>query len=114
MPAQPTVATILESWVNHFTETELKSIPDKTQRNKGNNVVEKTLTDINLCREVADGLRVYFDFTLQKLLLYRQEREQNNSIMLASLNMEPVEIKEETLELVLRYTITKEIFFFNY
>lgn len=99
LPAQPTVATILESWVHHFTETELKSIPDKTQRNKGNNVVEKTLTDINLCREVADGLRVYFDFTLQKLLLYRQEREQNTSIMLASLNMEPVEVKEETLEI---------------
>ncbi|XP_033226316.1 male-specific lethal 3 homolog isoform X2 [Belonocnema kinseyi] len=98
LPAQPTVALILESWVQHFTDTELKSIPDKSQRNKGNNIMEKTLTDINLCREVADGLRVYFDFTLYNLLLYRQEREQYDSLMATIVATEPTQIKEEPIE----------------
>ncbi|XP_015595390.1 male-specific lethal 3 homolog isoform X1 [Cephus cinctus] len=76
LPAQPTVANILESWVQHFTTTQLTNIPEKPQRNKSNNTVEKTVNDVNICREVADGLRIYFDFTLRDLLLYRQEREQ--------------------------------------
>ena len=100
LPAQPTVALILESWVQHFTESELKSIPDKSQRNKGNNTMEKTLIDINLCREVADGLRVYFDFTLHDLLLYGREREQYKSIMANIVAMEPTPVKEEPIELV--------------
>ncbi|KAF8765213.1 Male-specific lethal 3 like protein [Argiope bruennichi] len=31
---------------------------------------------LNLCKEVMDGIRVYFDFTLPHLLLYRQEKKQ--------------------------------------
>jgi hypothetical protein len=31
---------------------------------------------LNICKEVVDGVRIYFDFTLSDLLLYNQEREQ--------------------------------------
>jgi len=88
LPAQPTVINILESWVQHFTTTQLTNIPEKPQRNKATNTVEKTVNEVNICREVADGLRIYFDFTLPHLLLYRQEREQYTSLKSSLLNSE--------------------------
>ncbi|XP_071644801.1 MSL complex subunit 3 isoform X2 [Temnothorax longispinosus] len=100
LPAQPTVINILESWVQHFTTTQLTNIPEKPQRNKTNNTVEKTVNEVNICREVADGLRIYFDFTLPHLLLYRQEREQHSSLKSSLLNNEQATIipKEELIE----------------
>ena len=35
----------------------------------------------NLIKEVMDGLRIYFDFTLPTLLLYNFEREQYQAVM---------------------------------
>jgi len=93
------VINILESWVQHFTTTQLTNIPEKPQRNKANNTVEKTVNEVNICREVADGLRIYFDFTLPHLLLYRQEREQYCSLKSSLLNNEQATIpKEESIE----------------
>lgn len=91
---------ILESWVQHFTMTQLTNIPEKPQRNKANNTIEKTVNDVNICREVADGLRIYFDFTLPHLLLYRQEREQYCSLKSSFLSNEQATIiaKEEPIE----------------
>ncbi|XP_046616515.1 male-specific lethal 3 homolog isoform X1 [Neodiprion virginianus] len=79
LPAQPTVLNILETWVQHFTTTQLTNISDKPQRNKSNHTIEKSVSDVNISREVADGLRIYFDFTLADLLLYREEKEQYES-----------------------------------
>lgn len=31
---------------------------------------------MNTCKELVDGLRVYFDYTLTDLLLYNRERDQ--------------------------------------
>ncbi|XP_053974947.1 male-specific lethal 3 homolog isoform X2 [Hylaeus anthracinus] len=99
LPSQPTVASILESWVQHFTTSQLTNIPEKPQRNKTNNTIEKTVNEINICREVADGLRIYFDFTLHDLLLYRQEREQYCSIKSSFLYTEhSALVKEEPVE----------------
>ncbi|XP_033333292.1 male-specific lethal 3 isoform X1 [Megalopta genalis] len=99
LPAQPTVVNMLESWVQHFTTTQLTNIPEKPQRNKTNNTIEKTINEINICREVADGLRIYFDFTLHDLLLYRQEREQYCNLKSSFLYSEhPTLIKEEPIE----------------
>jgi male-specific lethal 3 len=36
----------------------------------------QTCFSLNICKEVVDGVRIYFDFTLSDLLLYNQEREQ--------------------------------------
>ncbi|KAJ8672716.1 hypothetical protein QAD02_003976 [Eretmocerus hayati] len=77
LPAQPTVVDILESWVQNFTTTQLNNIPEKPQRNKVQNNLEKTINEINICRETADGLRIYFDYTLGNLLLFDCEREQH-------------------------------------
>jgi male-specific lethal 3 len=94
------VISILESWVQHFTTTQLTNVPEKPSRNKTNNTIEKTVNDVNLCREVADGLRIYFDFTLPHLLLYRQEREQYSSLKSSLLynDQANVVIKEEPTE----------------
>lgn len=35
----------------------------------------------NIAKEVVDGIRIYFDFTLPTLLLYNFEREQYRSVM---------------------------------
>lgn len=51
---------------------------------------------------MADGLRVYFDFSLRDLLLYRQEREQYTTYQSTVAYQEPVPImKDEPLEWVL-------------
>ena len=99
LPAQPTVINILESWVQHFTTTQLTNIPEKPQRNKTNNTIEKAVNEVNISREVADGLRIYFDFTLLHLLLYRQEKEQYDSLKSSLSNNEQTIIpKEELIE----------------
>lgn len=36
---------------------------------------------IDLRKEVADGLRIYFDFLLKDYLLYKQEKEQANLLL---------------------------------
>lgn len=95
LPAQPTVINILESWVQHFTTTQLTNIPEKPQRNKTTNTVEKTVNEVNICREVADGLRIYFDFTLPQLLLYRQEKEQYTSLKSSLLSNEQAIVPKE-------------------
>lgn len=101
LPAQPTVLNILETWVQHFTTTQLTNIPDKPQRNKANNTIEKTVNDVNICREVADGLRIYFDFTLVDLLLYREEKEQYESFRSSFQYADVVpSVKEESFECV--------------
>jgi male-specific lethal 3 len=37
--------------------------------------------NIDLCKEVADGLRVYFNFVLKDFLLYTEEKEEYERIM---------------------------------
>ncbi|XP_001601672.2 male-specific lethal 3 homolog isoform X1 [Nasonia vitripennis] len=102
LPAQPTVISILESWVQHYTTTHLANIPDKPQRNnKVQNSLEKTISDINICREIADGIRIYFDFTLSDLLLYKHEKEQYSTmkfIPVVTSTEESAPVKDEMVE----------------
>lgn len=101
LPAQPTVISILESWVQHYTTTQLTNIPEKPQRNKVQNSLDKTMCNINICREVADGLRIYFDFTLSDLLLYKHEIEQYSTmkfIPVVTSTEESACVKDEIVE----------------
>lgn len=67
-----------------------------------NNTIEKTINEINICREVADGLRIYFDFTLHDLLLYRHEQEQYCNLKSSFLyNEQQMLVKEEPVEYVI-------------
>lgn len=44
---------------------------------------------MNLCREVVDGVRIYTDFTLPQVLLYREERGQHYAAITVGLEREP-------------------------
>ncbi|XP_013186286.2 protein male-specific lethal-3 [Amyelois transitella] len=80
LPATPCAAQILESFVKWFARAgawhPARARHDPAQR--------PDLLDVscrlNLVREVADGLRVYFDFILRGHLLYKQEINQYHEI----------------------------------
>ncbi|CAB3233504.1 unnamed protein product [Arctia plantaginis] len=80
LPATPCAAQILESFVKWFARAgawhPTRARHDPPQK--------PDLLDVscrlNLVREVADGLRVYFDFILRGHLLYKQELHQYHQI----------------------------------
>ncbi|KAM3961151.1 male-specific lethal 3 [Aphomia sociella] len=80
LPAEPCAAQILESFVKWFARAGAWHPP----RAKHDPPRRPDLLDVscrlNLVREVADGLRVYFDFILRGHLLYKQELNQYHEI----------------------------------
>lgn len=76
LPATPSAAQVLESFVKWFARAGAWH----PQRPRHDPPCKPDLRDVscrlNLVREVADGLRVYFDFVLRAQLLYKQERAQ--------------------------------------
>lgn len=50
---------------------------------------------LNICKEVLDGVRIYFDFTLKDLLLYKREQGQieTQQAVLAS-QSQPIKTEE--------------------
>lgn len=93
LPATIPVITILENFVKHYSVRAIScpstQIADGTTRRRNSSAkfekrekdYEKLNNSINLRKEVADGLRIYFDFTLRDYLLYRQERDQANVLL---------------------------------
>lgn len=93
LPASIPVITILENFVKHYSVRAIScpstQIADGTARRRNSSAkfekrekdYEKLNNSINLRKEVADGLRIYFDFTLRDYLLYRQERDQANALL---------------------------------
>ncbi|CAG9836914.1 unnamed protein product [Diabrotica balteata] len=82
LPAEPNIATILESYYRHYATNQICGLTEKstgryrTQSINQNSVKPKPediQRNLAICREVLDGLRIYFDFTLSDLLLYKQE-----------------------------------------
>uniref|UniRef100_A0A182JXA1 Protein male-specific lethal-3 n=1 Tax=Anopheles christyi TaxID=43041 RepID=A0A182JXA1_9DIPT len=98
LPAKHLVVTILEDFVRYYTIRQLFECGHQEQtksRRRNSSAVrtehkvrdyEQIRTNVELCKEVADGLRVYFDFTLQDYLLYPQEKPQAQ-IVLAEENL---------------------------
>ncbi|XP_037041129.1 protein male-specific lethal-3 isoform X2 [Bradysia coprophila] len=90
LPAQIPVVTILESFVKHISikalscPTPVHALRKRSNNGKGDKRekdYEKLINSINLRKEVADGLRLYFDFTLKDHLLYGNEMEQANTLL---------------------------------
>lgn len=83
----------LKTWIPY---AESKQIYFKTQ------VLLKKIVEnvhfscsLSICKEVADGLRVYFDFTLADLLLYSQEKVQFSELTKCESPFQSPSIKKE-------------------
>ncbi|KAG6456076.1 hypothetical protein O3G_MSEX009573 [Manduca sexta] len=80
LPATPCAAQILESFVKWFARAgawhQARGRHDPPQKPD----ILDVSCRLNLVREVADGLRVYFDFILRGHLLYKQELNQYHEI----------------------------------
>ncbi|KAJ8920482.1 hypothetical protein NQ315_005351 [Exocentrus adspersus] len=84
LPAEPNVVTILETYYRHYATNQICGLTEKSNTRYRpppvNNQVKPKPEDIQksltVCREVMDGLRIYFDFTLNDLLLYNSEKGQ--------------------------------------
>ncbi len=90
LPATVNVVTVLEDFVRIFSLERLnwhekhygKNIFVGLKKETAQESLEQVLTDINLAREVAEGLRIMFDLYLQKFLLYHSsERKQLEELM---------------------------------
>lgn len=91
LPSQLPVVTILEHFVKSYAMKVLTSIPNqekkpkrrhssiflKKEKSETNKVDFEAISQkIDLCKEVADGLRIYFNFILQDFLLYPEEKDE--------------------------------------
>ncbi|XP_067645960.1 protein male-specific lethal-3 isoform X2 [Eurosta solidaginis] len=84
LPARIPVVAILENFVKHsviklvFSATQVESTRRRTTQqrtNKKEHEFDKLVATVSLLKEVADGLRIYFDFTIADYLLYKEEKE---------------------------------------
>lgn len=88
LPAKMPIIVILENFVRYYAIKQVCSVPNEQEKPKRKyscskyektnreNVYQLMMTNIELCKEVADGLRIYIDFTLKDYLLYSQEVKQ--------------------------------------
>ncbi|XP_015217264.1 MSL complex subunit 3 isoform X1 [Lepisosteus oculatus] len=82
LPCQMNIVSILESYVKHFTINAAFSANERsrhhqtaTQMNLNPHYVPPEKNE-ELCKEMVDGLRITFDFTLPMILLYPYEHAQ--------------------------------------
>lgn len=96
-PSPLPVVTILESFVKNYALKVVTSVtPKQEQQRRRSSIIfgrnreipkvpqidyDEIENDINLCKETADGLRVYFNFILKDFLLYPEERGYFDKIM---------------------------------
>uniref|UniRef100_A0A2H1W0F6 Protein male-specific lethal-3 n=1 Tax=Spodoptera frugiperda TaxID=7108 RepID=A0A2H1W0F6_SPOFR len=80
LPATPCAAEILESFVKWFARAGAWATPRARHDPPQKPDMLDVSCRLNLVREVADGLRVYFDFILRGHLLYKQELAQYHEI----------------------------------
>ncbi|GJQ86239.1 putative MRG protein [Trypoxylus dichotomus] len=81
LPADPHIITILELYWKHYALNQICCLNEKPAKyraynNFPKNRPEDVQRNLNICKEVLDGIRIYFDFTLEDLLLYKSERGQ--------------------------------------
>lgn len=100
LPCEVNVVSVLEAYVKNLAVNLLCASPPKASKHGSRACVIPADVEVNiqLCREVMDGLRVYFDFTLPHLLLYRQERKQYSTVTTVCrpvMNMKSIEANTE-------------------
>ena len=84
--AQPNVANILELFVRHYAIQKLATVEKQLSKShysqfakinseKEAEKYKEAVNHINICKEVAEGVRIISDFHLGNILLYRKEEE---------------------------------------
>ncbi|XP_075395001.1 MSL complex subunit 3 isoform X2 [Tenrec ecaudatus] len=82
LPCQTNIITILESYVKHFAINAAFSANERPRHHHviphANMSAHYVLAEknVDLCKEMVDGLRITFDYTLPLLLLYPYEQAQ--------------------------------------
>lgn len=82
LPCSPNALEILELYMKEFTISQIRLMCHRrghlrpTAGKNAHITVNEIQLRANLCREVADGLRVYLDFMTELALLYSTERVQ--------------------------------------
>ncbi|XP_023231810.1 male-specific lethal 3 homolog [Centruroides sculpturatus] len=103
LPCEVNVVSVLEAYVKNLAVNLLCASPPKASKHGSRACVIPADVEVNiqLCREVMDGLRVYFDFTLPHLLLYRQERKQYSTVTTVCrpvINMKSEAVTEDAIQ----------------
>ncbi|XP_018332249.1 male-specific lethal 3 homolog [Agrilus planipennis] len=100
IPAEPCIITILEKYWKQYATNQIYCLTEKSNsgryRNQQKKKPEEIQRNLNVCKEVLDGLRIYFDFTLNDLLLYRKEQGQCETAAATFMSSIPT-IKHEVL-----------------
>ena len=91
LPANPNVASVLEDYVKHYAAIRLvnyekqlsKTFYTASRKDPARELFSKVVDSINMAKEIADSLRIMFDFNLKSVLLYGShgERKQYKEIM---------------------------------
>jgi len=91
LPAPINVASVLEDYVRNYAASALvnyekqisKSYYTVNRKETSRDLLSKVLESIDIAKEIADGLRVIFDFNLLGILLYGSHGEvkQYNEVM---------------------------------
>ncbi|KAI4458732.1 mortality factor 4-like protein [Holotrichia oblita] len=81
LPAEPNVVTILELYWRQYASNQICCLNEKPAKYRGYNNFTKIRPEdlqknLNICKEILDGIRIYFDFTIEDLLLYKSEEGQ--------------------------------------
>ena len=91
LPASINVASVLEDYVKHYAAIRLvnyekqlsKTFYTASRKDPARELFSKVVDSINMAKEIADSLRIMFDFNLKSVLLYGShgERKQYKEIM---------------------------------
>ncbi|XP_069746080.1 MSL complex subunit 3-like isoform X3 [Narcine bancroftii] len=86
LPCQTNIINILESYVKHFAINAAFSANERSRHHQSNSQIPMNPhyippeKNVELCKEMVDGLRITFDFTLPMILLYQYEHAQFKKI----------------------------------
>ncbi|XP_073520804.1 MSL complex subunit 3 isoform X2 [Phyllobates terribilis] len=87
LPCQTNIITILESYVKHFAINAAFSANERFRHHQTTSNVNMNVhyvppeKNVELCKEMVDGLRITFDFTLPLILLYPYEQAQYKKVI---------------------------------
>uniref|UniRef100_A0A8C0WZK7 MRG domain-containing protein n=1 Tax=Castor canadensis TaxID=51338 RepID=A0A8C0WZK7_CASCN len=82
LPCQTNIITILESYVKHFAINAAFSASERPRHHHAMMHAHMNVhyIHVDLCKEMVDGLRITFDYTLPLVLLYPYEQAQYKKV----------------------------------